>query len=259
MFNLKKKLNAIMPGEVRIRIARLRSGLITNVSGHSRRTPECVDGRLVRTQDCIGGSAGIGRVPEQRGGDERDGRRRLRPVDRRRRGESFARACLCARTQSDTQDEIYQQNRGHFNQPRHRGQYIDEVPPPLPPKPVSSSSSYSSSQQYATHDRRHKSKNPFTLAEEDSSSGFEPRELSKPHHKSYDGYAGRQQDLLSFEDETPRGWSTFSEPSRGNQAALDPWAGRGWGTGNGQGQTSPTSSTGSGTSTVPSVEDPFRN
>ena len=172
---------------------------------------------------------------------------------------SLAHVHVLGSTWSDIQDEIYQQNRGHFNQPRHRGQYIDEVPPPLPPKPVSSSSAYSSSQQYATHDRRQKSKNPFTLAEEDSSSGFEPRELSKPHHKSYDGYAGRQQDLLSFEDETPRGWSTFSEPSRGNQAALDPWAGRGWGTGNGQGQTSPTSSTGSGTSTVPSVEDPFRN
>lgn len=224
MFNLKKKLNAIMPGEG-------TRGALQNVL----------------TVDWSGHKTVLVEVPGS-------GASRSNEVEMNGMGEGDY-----GRLIDDDEDEIYQQNRGHFNQPRHRGQFIDEVPPPLPPKPVSSSSSYASSQQYATHDRRQKSKNPFALAEEDSSTGFEPRELSKPHHKSYDGYAGRQRDLLSFEDDAPRGWSTFSEPSRGNQAALDPWAGRGWGTGNGQGQTSPTSSTGSGTSTVPSAEDPFRN
>lgn len=103
-----------------------------------------------------------------------------------------------------------------------------------------------------------KSKNPFKIAEEPSDDfDFNPRPLAKPAHLSLDGKK-REKDLLSFDEETPRGWSTFSDPAMGRVVA-DSWAGRGWGTGNGQGQTSPTSSTGTRMSTAPSIEDPFRN
>jgi len=148
------------------------------------------------------------------------------------------------------QDErSFQNSRGHFNKPRQIGQWEEDLPPALPPKP-SSYTAQSYQPKPAAH--RSQSNNPFST-NRDVRDYEDSRALSNAQHSS----AGNlERDLLSF-DEPERGWQSFGESK--SKAAVDPWAGRGWGTGNGQGQSSPTSSTGTRMSNDQTVEDPFRN